>query len=490
MLKEGTTPNVQDYDNRTALHLAASEGHASIVELLLSYNADVNLRDRWQRTPLADAKLYQHRDICRILEVNGGRELIEDQLSHVSDLRRDSADELIAGDSQMGLRRKVAGVVVVVNVEYLEVFEAVEGGGEDGFDMQMIGNFLSFASRGDRVGLNEMLREGTSPNVQDYDNRTALHLAASEGHASIVELLLSYNADVNLRDRWQRTPLADAKLYQHRDICRILEVNGGRELIEDQAMLVRHEDESQENIDISELNLQHSSMIEQGLFGESEKVKWRGTWVVKTVISRHIYHPEKMVLSAKDNTLLRELRHPNILQFLGSIVHGEEMSLITEYLPKGNLDDILSKRVRLDPGTCLRYALDIARNLLLDEGDQVKIGEYWVQMLYEQIHPNQEKFQLSDISDDDTKKDIRAFGLICYQMLEGKHTTSMNSEYMHLKSVEFEKKFHISRCPGRILELIEQCTSKDISQRPSFAAVIEILEEVIFLLKKAGCPVC
>lgn len=76
---------------------------------------------------------------------------------------------------------------------------------KDGFDMQMIGNFLSFASRGDRVGLNEMLRQGMSPDVQDYDNRTALHLAASEGHASIVELLLAYNADVNLRDRWQKT---------------------------------------------------------------------------------------------------------------------------------------------------------------------------------------------------------------------------------------------------------------------------------------------
>ncbi|CAK9153347.1 unnamed protein product [Ilex paraguariensis] len=75
----------------------------------------------------------------------------------------------------------------------------------DDFDMQTIGNFLSFASRGDRVGLNQMLREGISPNVQDYDKRTALHLAASEGHASIVELLLAYKADVNLQDRWQRT---------------------------------------------------------------------------------------------------------------------------------------------------------------------------------------------------------------------------------------------------------------------------------------------
>lgn len=75
----------------------------------------------------------------------------------------------------------------------------------DEFDMQLIGNFLSFASRGDRVGLNQMLRDGISPNVQDYDKRTALHLAASEGHAPIVELLLHYKANVNLKDRWQRT---------------------------------------------------------------------------------------------------------------------------------------------------------------------------------------------------------------------------------------------------------------------------------------------
>lgn len=79
------------------------------------------------------------------------------------------------------------------------------GGASDTFDMQLIGNFLSFASRGDRVGLNMMLMGGISPNVQDYDKRTALHLAASEGHASIVELLLAYQADLNLQDRWQRT---------------------------------------------------------------------------------------------------------------------------------------------------------------------------------------------------------------------------------------------------------------------------------------------
>ncbi|PPD91327.1 hypothetical protein GOBAR_DD11727 [Gossypium barbadense] len=273
-----------------------------------------------------------------------------------------------------------------------------------------------------------MLRDGISPDVQDYDRRTALHLAASEGHAPIVELLLLYKANVNLIDRWNRTvctqlhhllcyivkpeskykfrPLTDARLYGHRDICRILEVNGGKDMddkefindqptLNDQApMTVRHEPDSNEVIDISELNTDKSSVINpQGVYGESEKLG-----LVR-------------ILSSKDNTLLQELRHPNILQFLGSIVQGEEMILITEYLPKDNLDLLLKKKGRLDFPTALRYALDIARgmnylhkhkpkpivhnnldprNLLQDESGHLKIGEYWVQMLYEQIQPNQD----------------------------------------------------------------------------------------------------
>lgn len=393
-------------------------------------------------------------------------------------------------------------------------------GSSDDLDMQLIGNFLSFASRGDRIGLNQMLREGISPNVQDYDNRTALHLASSEGHAPIVELLLHYKADVNLKDRWQRTPLTDARLYGHRDICRILEVSGGKDFINEQPMTVRHEHDSNEvNIDFSELNLQHSSVIEQGFFGESEKVKWRGTWVVKTVIKRHISYPVKMILSAKDNALLRELRHPNILQFLGSIVHGEEMILITEYLPKGNLDDILTKKVRLDLPTALRFALDIARgmnylhmhkpdpivhnhlnprNLLLDEGGRLKIGEYWIQMLYERIHPNHESYHVNDAScvgtissSNDLTKDIHSFGFILHQMLEGRHMVNhTNTDVTCPKSSDFEPKFQISKCPARIQQLIEDCTCKDPSQRPDFDVVIRILVEVSSCLPRSNCPVC
>ncbi|TMW84334.1 hypothetical protein EJD97_025404 [Solanum chilense] len=253
----------------------------------------------------------------------------------------------------------------------------------------------------------------------------------------------------------------------------------------------------------------------------------------------------KQVFSAKVNTLLRELRHPNILQFLGSIVHGDEMILITEYLPKGNLQDILRKR--LDPPTALRYALDIARgmnylhrhkplpivhnnlhlkNLLLDECGHLKIGEYWVQILDNQIYANQDccmktlrflliclfiyfgshtaaysqSISFSGQSNNgcnlishlchDISKDIYSFGLIFYQMLEGRQMSDRSSDSMHIKSVDLEKKMYTGRYPSRILQLIEDCTSTVPSTRPSFATVIEILEEVSLLSRKTGCPPC
>jgi integrin-linked kinase len=47
-------------------------------------------------------------------------------------------------------------------------------------------------------------RAGVSVNATDYDKRTALHLAASEGHVLVVEGLLAWHADVNAVDRMVR----------------------------------------------------------------------------------------------------------------------------------------------------------------------------------------------------------------------------------------------------------------------------------------------
>lgn len=45
----------------------------------------------------------------------------------------------------------------------------------------------------------------------DYDKRTGLHIATAEGFYEMVKYLVENGANVNVTDRWGRTPL-DGKI--------------------------------------------------------------------------------------------------------------------------------------------------------------------------------------------------------------------------------------------------------------------------------------
>ena len=56
-----------DYDLRTVLHLASSEGHLDCVKWLLKENVDKNVKDCFGNRPIEDAIRYNHPDIIRLL---------------------------------------------------------------------------------------------------------------------------------------------------------------------------------------------------------------------------------------------------------------------------------------------------------------------------------------------------------------------------------------------------------------------------------------
>lgn len=64
---------------------------------------------------------------------------------------------------------------------------------------------LFLACRGDVKGVEDLLNEGIDVNSIDLDGRTALHIAACEGHVDVVTLLLSRKANIDARDRWGST---------------------------------------------------------------------------------------------------------------------------------------------------------------------------------------------------------------------------------------------------------------------------------------------
>ena len=64
----GLEINSADYDGRTALHLAASEGHLEAVKYLLIHGHLINMRDRWNATPLDEAMRENRTEVVDYLK--------------------------------------------------------------------------------------------------------------------------------------------------------------------------------------------------------------------------------------------------------------------------------------------------------------------------------------------------------------------------------------------------------------------------------------
>jgi len=77
-------------------------------------------------------------------------------------------------------------------------------------------NLLFAAANGDCAAIRRYALSGMDMCAADYDGRTALHLAAAEGHLDVVKLLLEQcKVDVKAKDRWGCVPLEDAKKFKH-----------------------------------------------------------------------------------------------------------------------------------------------------------------------------------------------------------------------------------------------------------------------------------
>ena len=66
--QQGVNMEIGDYDGRTALHLAAAEGHARCVRFLLEVcGVPHDCKDRWGQTPLSEAIQFKHIQVAAIL---------------------------------------------------------------------------------------------------------------------------------------------------------------------------------------------------------------------------------------------------------------------------------------------------------------------------------------------------------------------------------------------------------------------------------------
>ncbi|CAE8586202.1 unnamed protein product, partial [Polarella glacialis] len=167
--------NLADYDKRTAIHLASSEGKLKAVKCLIEeLKADPNVYDRFGGTPLDDAQRHGHKE----------------------------------------------------TVAYLKSQGAVSGKGGT-VSTQDAADLCDAASSGDLDKLRAIVKKGIDANSGDYDLRTAIHLAAAEGLVQVLKCLFDeLEGNPNVVDRWGGTPLDDAKRAGKKEVIEYLESKG------------------------------------------------------------------------------------------------------------------------------------------------------------------------------------------------------------------------------------------------------------------------
>ncbi|KAK2991438.1 hypothetical protein RJ640_028521 [Escallonia rubra] len=383
---------------------------------------------------------------------------------------------------------------------------------------------LYCSGKGDKVGVIQELEKGVEPNLGDYDKRTALHLASCENCKEVVLLLLEKGADVNSTDRWGRTPLSDARSSGHEDICRILEAHGGIDPVGLDSQTPCYE------IDHTEVDMNESTLIGEGAYGEVYLVKWRGTEVAAKTIRSSIASNQMVKKTfLKELALWQKLRHPNIVQFLGVLKDSDRLIFLTEYLRNGSLYDILKKKGRLDPVTAVAYALDIARyigmnylhqhkphaiihrdltprNVLQDEAGHLKVTDFGLSKIAQEKDAygykmtggtGSYRYMAPEVYRRESygkSVDVFSFALLVHEMFQGGPSNREDPP----EQVADKRAYEDSRpylpsfvYPEPIKKLLQACWHKNQDCRPTFEEIISQLENILESLQhKTGIAAC
>ncbi len=197
LLVAGANPN---FGSDAPLYIAAGNGHAEMVELLLSVGADPTAQktDGW--TPLHLAAPYGYLDVAQLLLAAG------------SNLHRPTLN----GEPPIWL---------AVKHRQVEMATWLLAEGANVHFVWPEGDTLLHraAGNGHAEMVELLLSVGADPTAQKTDGWTPLHLAAPYGYLDVAQLLLAAGADPSIQDKDGVTPLQLAVDFNHENVATLFE---------------------------------------------------------------------------------------------------------------------------------------------------------------------------------------------------------------------------------------------------------------------------
>ncbi|CAH8367123.1 unnamed protein product [Eruca vesicaria subsp. sativa] len=275
-------------------------------------------------------------------------------------------------------------------------------------------------------------------------------------------------------------------------------------------------------------NLHMGPPFAQGAFGKLYKGSYNGVDVAIKILERPGNNLEKAQFMEQqfqqEVTMLANLKHPNIVRFIGACRKPMVWCIVTEYAKGGSVRQFLTKRQKraVPLKLAVKQALDVARgmayvhgrnfihrdlksdNLLISADKSIKIADFGVARIevhaegmtpetgtYRWMAPEMIQHRAYN-----QKVDVYSFGIVLWELITGQLPfQGMTAVQAAFAVVNRGVRPTIPNdCLPVLTEIMTRCWDGNAEVRPSFVEVVSMLEaaetEIMTTARKARFRCC
>ncbi|PHU05541.1 Serine/threonine-protein kinase CTR1 [Capsicum chinense] len=271
-------------------------------------------------------------------------------------------------------------------------------------------------------------------------------------------------------------------------------------------------------LDVDEFNIPWDDLVLRekigaGSFGTVHRADWHGSDVAVKILMEQDFHAERLKEFLREVAIMKRLRHPNIVLFMGAVIQPPNLSIVTEYLSRGSLYRLLHKpgaREVLDERRRLCMAYDVANgmnylhkrnppivhrdlkspNLLVDKTYTVKVCDFGLSRFKENTFLSSKtaagtpEWMAPEVIRDEPsneKSDVYSFGVILWELTTLQQPWSKLNAPQVIAAVGFNRKrLEIpSDLNPQVATIIEACWANEPWKRPSFSTIMDMLRPQI-----------
>eukprot|EP00262_Sarcandra_glabra_P015068 TRINITY_DN4568_c0_g2_i1.p1 TRINITY_DN4568_c0_g2~~TRINITY_DN4568_c0_g2_i1.p1 ORF type:complete len:416 (+),score=87.76 TRINITY_DN4568_c0_g2_i1:48-1250(+) len=289
----------------------------------------------------------------------------------------------------------------------------------------------------------------------------------------------------------------------HQETERGSDKSAGNENVKSEAAL---DDVAEWEISWEEITL--GERIGLGSYGEVYRGDWLGTEVaVKKFLDQDITG-DALEEFRSEVRIMKRLRHPNVVLFMGAVTRPPNLSIVTEFLPRGSLYRLIHRpNNQLDERRRLKMALDVARgmnylhnctpiivhrdlkspNLLVDKNWVVKVCDFGLSrikhntFLSSRSTAGTAEWMAPEVlrnEPSDEKCDVYSFGVILWELSTLQQPWGGMNPMQVVGAVGFQyRRLDIPDDMDPVLaDIIIKCWQTDPKSRPSFSEIMAALK--------------